>query len=120
MVRHRILLENVTQAEIFRMHGIYLVQISKFAEKFTKGKSALAQRRNSHSRGEEIENLKKIISDQLLVIDAFNLSLSFCTATIQLKVSSIASSDLLSTPLGSELFEYWNSLMLDSASTISS
>jgi hypothetical protein len=35
------------------------------------GKSALSQRRNSDSRDEEIEDLRKIIGDQSLVIDAF-------------------------------------------------
>ena len=34
-------------------------------------KSALTQRRNSDSRDEEIEDLKKIIGDQCLVIAAF-------------------------------------------------
>ena len=41
-------------------------------EQFIQGeKSALAQRGNSDSRNEEIEDLKKIIGDQNLVIDAF-------------------------------------------------
>ena len=64
--------ENVTQAEICRRHGIYPVQLSKWREQFIRGgKSALAQRRNSDSRDEEIEDLKKIIGDQSPVIDAF-------------------------------------------------
>ena len=37
----------------------------------TGGKAALAQRRNSDSRDEEINDLKQIIGDQSLVIDAF-------------------------------------------------
>ena len=54
--------ENVTQAEICRRHGIYPVQLSKWKDQFIQsGKSALAQRRNSDSRDEEIEDLKKII-----------------------------------------------------------
>ncbi len=36
-----------------------------------RGKSALAQRKNSDTRDEEIQDLKKIIGDQSLVIDAF-------------------------------------------------
>ena len=65
--------DNVTQAEICRRHGIYPVQLSKWREQFILGgKTALAQRRNSDSRDDdEIENLKKIIGDQSLVIDTF-------------------------------------------------
>ena len=63
---------NVTQAEICRRHGIYPVQLIKWKEQFILGgKSALDQGRNSDSRDEEIEDLKKIIGDQSLVIDAF-------------------------------------------------
>ena len=64
--------DNVTQAEICRRHGIYPVHLSKWREQFIQGgKSALAQSRNSDSRDDEIENLKKNIGDQSLVIDAF-------------------------------------------------
>ena len=64
--------ENVTQAEICRRHGIYPVQLSKWRERFMfRGKSALSQRRNSDSRDEEIEDLKKIIGNQSLVIESF-------------------------------------------------
>ena len=64
--------DNVTQAEICRRHGIYPVQLSKWREQFILGgKTVLAQRRNSDSRDDEIENLKKIIGDQSLVIDTF-------------------------------------------------
>ena len=64
--------ENVTQAEICRRHGIYPVRLRKWREQFIHaGKSALARRRNSDSRDEEIEDLKKIIGDRSLVIDAF-------------------------------------------------
>ena len=68
--------DNVTQAEICRRHGIYPVQLTKGREEFILGgKSALAQRRNSDSRDEEIEDMEKIIRDQSLVIDAFKKSL---------------------------------------------
>ena len=51
--------DNVTQAEICRRHGIYPVQLIKWKEQFILGgKSALAQRRNSDSRDEEIQDLK--------------------------------------------------------------
>ena len=64
--------DNVTQAEICRRHGIYPVQLSKCREQFVLGgKSALSQRWNSDLRYEKIEDLKKIIGDQSLVIDAF-------------------------------------------------
>ena len=57
--------DNVTQAEICRRHGIYPVQLSKWREQFILGgKSALTQRRNSDSRDEETQDLKKIIGDQ--------------------------------------------------------
>ena len=66
------LTDNVTQAEICQRYGIYPVQLSNWREQFILGgKTALAQRRNSDSRDDEIENLKKIIGDQSLVIDAF-------------------------------------------------
>lgn len=64
--------DNVTQAEICRRHGIYPVQLGKWREQFIfEGKAALAQRRNSDSRDEEIQDLKDIIGDQSMVIDAF-------------------------------------------------
>jgi len=48
---------NVTQAEIYRRYGIYPVQLSKWREKFTQGgKAVLAQRKNSDSRDEEIQD----------------------------------------------------------------
>ena len=64
--------DNVTQAEICRRHGIYPAQLRKWREQFILGgKTALSQRRNSDSRDKEIEDLKKIIGDQSLVIDSF-------------------------------------------------
>ena len=54
--------DNVTMAEICRRQGIYPVQMSRWKEQFILGgKSALAQRRNSDSRREEIMDLKKTI-----------------------------------------------------------
>jgi len=64
--------EDVIQAEICRRHGIYPVKWCKWREQFIQGrKSALAQRRDSDPRGEDIADLKKIIGDQSLVINAF-------------------------------------------------
>ncbi|QRF75047.1 Transposase [Thermoplasmatales archaeon] len=66
------LIDYVSQAEICRRHGIYPVQLIRWEEQFIQGgKTALAQRRSSDSRDEEIADLKKIIGDQSLVIDAF-------------------------------------------------
>ena len=60
--------DNVTQAEICRRHGIYPVQLSKWREQFILGgKTALAQRRNSDSRDEEIQDLKKITTHDIMI-----------------------------------------------------
>jgi len=49
------LMDNVSQAEICRRHGIYPVQLIRWKEQFIQGgKTALAQRRSSDSRDEEI------------------------------------------------------------------
>ena len=62
----------MTQAEIWGRHGICPVQLSKLREQFIQGgKAALAQRKNSDSRDEEVQDLKKIIGYQSLVIDVF-------------------------------------------------
>lgn len=64
--------DNVLQDEISRRHGIHPVHLSKWREQFILGgRSALAQRRNSDTRDEEIEELKKIIGKQSLVTDDF-------------------------------------------------
>jgi transposase-like protein len=63
---------NVTQAEICRGRGIYPVELFKRRKQFILGgKTALAQRRNLYSRDKDIGDLKRIIGDQSLVIDAF-------------------------------------------------
>ena len=72
---------NLTQAEICRRHGIYPVPLSTWREQFILGgKSALAPKRNTDSRDKEIQDLKKIIGDQSLVIVAFKnpISMIFC------------------------------------------
>ena len=71
--------DNLTQAEICRRRAIYPVQLSMWREQFIQGgKSVMAQRRNSDSRDKEIEDLKKIIGDQSLVIDAFKKGSKGC------------------------------------------
>ncbi len=63
---------NTTQAEICRRHGIFPTQLAKWKQQFPEGgKDALSQNRKGDEREEEIENLKKIIGEQSLVIDAF-------------------------------------------------
>jgi len=63
--------DNVSQAEICRRHGIYSVQLRKWRKQFIQGgKTALAQKNNSDTRDKEIEELKKIIGDQSLVMIA--------------------------------------------------
>ena len=52
--------ENGTPAAICRRHGIYPVQLSKWREQFIQGgKYALAQKRNSDTRDDEIEDLTR-------------------------------------------------------------
>ena len=63
---------NTTQAEICRRHGIFPTQLAKWKQHFLEGgKDALSHYRKGDEREEEIENLKKIIGEQSLVIDAF-------------------------------------------------
>ena len=64
--------ENVAQDEICPSDDRYSLRLGEWMEQFMlRGKSALAQGRNSDSRDEEIEDLMKIIGDQSLVIDVF-------------------------------------------------
>ena len=63
---------NTTQAEICRRHGIFPTQLAKWKQQFLEGgKDAISHYRKGDEREEEIENLKKIIGEQSLVIDAF-------------------------------------------------
>ena len=63
--------ENVTQAEICRRHGIYPVQLSKWREQFIQGgKKALSESAQKDTRDQEINDLKRIIGEQTLVMDA--------------------------------------------------
>lgn len=64
--------DNITQAEMCGDHNIYLVQLGKRMDQFIPGsKSAHAKRRSSDTIVGEIEDLKKIIGEHILVIDAF-------------------------------------------------
>ena len=64
--------ENVAQEEICLRDDRYSIRLGKWMEQFMLiGKSPLSQRRNSDTRNVEIQDLKKIIGDQSLVIDTF-------------------------------------------------
>ncbi|MCL4413111.1 MAG: transposase [Candidatus Thermoplasmatota archaeon] len=66
------LTENTTQAEICRRHGIFPTQLAKWKEQFTEsGKKGLSDGRHPQSREEEIDDLKRMIGEQTLVINAF-------------------------------------------------
>ena len=66
------LTENTTQAEICRRHGIFPTQLAKWKEQFIEsGKKGLSDGRHPQSRDEEIDDLKRVIGEQTMVIDAF-------------------------------------------------
>jgi transposase-like protein len=66
------LTENTTQAEVCRRHAIFPTQLAKWKEQFIEnGKKGLSDGRNLHSREEEIDDLKRMIGEQALVINAF-------------------------------------------------
>ena len=66
------LTENTTQAEICKKHGIFPTQLAKWKEQFIEsGKKGLSDGRHPQSRDEEIDDLKRMIGEQILVINAF-------------------------------------------------
>jgi transposase-like protein len=66
------LTENMTKAEICRRHGIFPTQLAKWKEQFIEGgKKGLSSGKHPYSREEEIDDLKKMIGEQTLVINAF-------------------------------------------------
>ena len=66
------LTENTTQAEICRRHGIFPTQLAKWKQQFIEsGKRGLSDGRHPQSRDEEIDDLKRMIGEQTLVINAF-------------------------------------------------
>ena len=67
-----VLTGSTTQAEICRRHGIFPTHLSKWKEQFIEGgKSGLSGGRHPQSREEEIDDLKRMIGEQTLVINAF-------------------------------------------------
>ena len=66
------LTENTTQAEICRRHGIFQTQLAKWKEQFIEGgKKGLSDGRHTQSREEEIDDLKRMIGEQTLLINTF-------------------------------------------------
>ena len=64
--------ENVAQDEICPSDDRYSLRLGEWMEQFMlRGKSALAQGRNSGLRNVEFQDLKKNVGDQSLVIDTF-------------------------------------------------
>ena len=66
------LIENTTQAEICRRHGIFPTQLAKWKQQFKEsGKKGLSDGWDPQSRDEEIDDLKRMIGEQTLVINTF-------------------------------------------------
>jgi transposase-like protein len=66
------LTESTTQADICRRHGIFQTQLAKWKEQFIEsGKKGLSDDRHPHSREEGIDDLKKMMGELTLVINAF-------------------------------------------------
>jgi transposase-like protein len=68
-----LLTESVSQAEICReVWDIPNTQLAKWKEQFIEsGKKGLSDGRHPQSRDEEIDDLKRMIGEQTLVINAF-------------------------------------------------
>ncbi len=70
--------ENVAQDEICPSDDRYSLRLGEWMEQFMlRGKSALAQGRNSGLRNVEFQDLKKNVGDQSLVIDTFEKKASW-------------------------------------------
>jgi len=61
---------NITVAELCRKHGVAPVNFRKWREKFLEGgKRALGESNSGNDYEKEIDDLKKIIGEQSLVIN---------------------------------------------------
>lgn len=61
---------NITVAELCRKHGVAPVNFRKWREKFLEGwKRALGESNSGNDYEREIDDLKKIIGEQSLIID---------------------------------------------------
>lgn len=64
--------DNVSQAEICRRHGVSPVYLRRWREQFIQGgKKALSGSAQKDTRYQEINDLKRIIGEQTLVMNAF-------------------------------------------------
>ena len=62
-------------AELCRKHGISVVQLNRWKEKFIDGGSrALGESPKGNTYQKEIDDLKRLVGDQALVIDALKKS----------------------------------------------
>jgi len=61
---------NITVAELRRKHGVAPVNFRKWREKFLEGgKRSLGESNNGNDYEKEIDDLKKIIGEQSLIIN---------------------------------------------------
>ncbi len=66
------LTQNITQEEICRRNGIFATRLANGKEQFIEsGKKGLSEGRHPQSRDEEIDDLKRMIGEETLVINAF-------------------------------------------------
>ena len=62
-------------AELCRRHGVSVAQFYRWKERFLKGGSnALGENSKGNEYQKEIDDLKRLVGDQALVIDAFKKS----------------------------------------------
>ena len=62
-------------AELYRRHGVSIAQFHRWKERFLEGGSnALGESSKGNEYQKEIDDLKRLVGDQALVIDAFKKS----------------------------------------------
>ena len=62
-------------AELCRRHGVSIAQVHRWKERFLEGGSyALGESSKGNEYQKEIDDLKRLVGDQALVIDAFKKS----------------------------------------------
>ena len=76
--KEQIIIESFTAAnitELCRRHGVSVAQFYRWKERFLKGGSnALGETSKGNEYQKEIDDLKRLVGDQALVIDAFKKS----------------------------------------------
>ena len=66
----------VNMAELCRRHGVSPVQLRSWKDKFIQsGKRGLAESSGGNQYEKQIDDLKRLVGDQALVIDAFKKTL---------------------------------------------